>query len=205
MNATGFLRVPEPDDHARRLFDEDIAEVGYVMNNSRLWAFQPALLDGLTALIGKTAETYDLGVRQRGILIAACASTLGDAYCSLAWGGKLAAASDAELAVAVLRGDDTGLTASERAMAGWARKVVRDPNGTSADDVQELRDAGFTDSQIFGITVFVALRLAFSTVNDALGAHPDAAYRLTVPPTVLDAVTYGRPIAAPERAGSSGS
>jgi len=29
--------------------------------------------------------------------------------------------------------------------------------------VNLLRDAGWTDSQIFGITVFVALRLAFST------------------------------------------
>ena len=38
--------------------------------------------------------------------------------------------------------------------------------------MQALRDAGFDDAQIFAITVFVAARLAFSTVNDALGARP---------------------------------
>jgi hypothetical protein len=42
--------------------------------------------------------------------------------------------------------------------------------------------------------VFVALRLAFSTVNDALGVQPDAALRTTLPSAILDAVTTGRPI-----------
>lgn len=34
--------------------------------------------------------------------------------------------------------------------------------------------APFDDGQVFAITTFVALRLAFSTANDALGAQPDA-------------------------------
>jgi hypothetical protein len=42
------------------------------------------------------------------------------------------------------------------------------------------------------MTTFVALRLAFSTVNDALGAAPDAALRRSVPGPVQDAVTFGR-------------
>jgi hypothetical protein len=28
-------------------------------------------------------------------------------------------------------------------MAAWARRVTRNPNGTSTEDVQELRDAGW--------------------------------------------------------------
>jgi hypothetical protein len=72
--------------------------------------------------------------------------------------------------------------------------VAKDPNATTPDDVRDLRDAGFSDSQIFTMTVFVALRLAFSTVNDALGLSPDAGLRSTVPAAVLDAVTVGRPI-----------
>ena len=49
-------------------------------------------------------------------------------------------------------------------------------------------------SEIFTITVFVSLRLAFSTVNDALGLRPDAGLRSTAPTSVRDAVTFGRPI-----------
>ncbi|HUC31902.1 MAG TPA: hypothetical protein VMS14_00790, partial [Ilumatobacteraceae bacterium] len=66
---------------------------------------------------------------------------------------------------------------------------------TTPDDIASLRSAGFTDQQIVAITVFVALRLAFSTVNDALGTQPDAALRERANPRVLEAVTYGRPIA----------
>ena len=77
-------------------------------------------------------------------------------------------------------------------MAAWARKVARDPNATTPADVQALRDAGLDDEQIFAITTFVALRLAFSTVNDALGAQPDAQLAQSLPPEVRDAVTSGR-------------
>jgi hypothetical protein len=88
-------------------------------------------------------------------------------------------------------------------MAGWARTVARDPNATSAADVQALRDAGFSDAQIFTITVFVALRLAFSTVNAALGLLPDAALRSTSSRAVLDAAAFGRPIEIETRPGAA--
>jgi len=86
------------------------------------------------------------------------------------------------------------LDPSERALARWARRVTRDPNLTDAADVDALRDAGFDDAQIFAITVFVALRIAFSTVNDALGLRPDRELREAAPAAVRDSVTFGRPV-----------
>jgi alkylhydroperoxidase family enzyme len=77
----------------------------------------------------------------------------------------------------VIRGGDEGLNEEVRALASWARKVAGDPNGTTEEDVDALRAAGFDDERIFAITAFVALRLAFSTVNDALGVGPDMALR----------------------------
>jgi alkylhydroperoxidase family enzyme len=131
--------------------------------------------------------------RQRGILVTAAASAFGDSYCSLAWGGKLSQAGDAATAAGVLSGSDAGLTAQEQAMAAWARKVATVPNATTPADVEALREAGLDDGQIFAITAFVALRLAFSTVNDALGAQPDAQLAASLPAEVRAAVTYGRP------------
>jgi uncharacterized peroxidase-related enzyme len=189
-----FVDLPVPDSTAQQRFDEDAAELGYVMNATRLWAYQPSVADELFGLMGRMVSAAGLSFRERAVLVAACASAFGDAYCSLAWGSKLARASDVDIAAGVLRGTDTGLTAAERALARWARAVARDPNGTGEPDVQALRDAGFDDRQVFAITTFVALRVAFSTVNDALGARPDAAYRSTAPAAVLDAVTYGRQI-----------
>jgi uncharacterized peroxidase-related enzyme len=190
----GFLAVPETTPESQRIFDEDVAEIGYVMNTSRLWAYQPATAAGLFDLLRQAISTESLSLRQRFILVAACASALGDSYCSLVWASRLATASDAQTAAGVLRGVDDGLSAGERVMAGWARKMARSPSATREADVQALRDAGFSDTQIFAITVFVAFRLAFSTVNDALGLRPDAALRSTAPDIVLNAVTFGRPI-----------
>jgi SAM-dependent methyltransferase/alkylhydroperoxidase family enzyme len=195
---TGFLDVPETSAAVQRLYDEDLDELGYVMNASRLWAHQPAAQHGLFDLLGQAVRAGSLTFRRRGILVAACASALGDSYCSLAWGKKLAGEASADLAAGVLRGDDHQLDPSERALARWARQITRDPNGTGVHDVEALRDAGYDDDQIFAITLFIALRIAFSTINDALGARPDRALGDSVPAPVRGAVTYGRPVGVGE-------
>ena len=193
MGMIGFLEMPLVTSEAQVIFDDDIAEDGYVMNVSKLWAYNAPLVTGLFDLMRQAITGHDLSFRQRGVLVAASASTLGDSYCSLAWGSKLAGVSDPETAAAVLRGNDDGLTGDERALAAWARRVAKDPNGTTPEDLEGLRSAGFTDAQIFAITTFVALRLAFSTVNDALGVGPDVALRSSAPAAVVDAIGYGRP------------
>jgi alkylhydroperoxidase family enzyme len=191
MNA-GFLDQPPLTSQAQALFDDDLKESGYVWNGSRLWAYQPETVEHLFDLMSQAFKPSGLEFRQRAILVAAAASVLGDSCCSLAWGGKLSGASNPNLAAGVLSGTDTELTAQEKTMTHWARKIVKDPNSTTPADVQELRDAGLTDSQIFAITTFVALRMAFSTINDALGVTPDAGLVASLPPAVTAAVTYGR-------------
>ncbi len=193
--ATSFLEEPPPSTGGQRLFDDDMKGLGYVMNVSRLWAHDPAALDALSELLGHVTRAGSLTQRQRAILITSCASTLGDAYCSLAWGTKLANDAGADVAARVLRGDDTSLDNPDRALARWARQLARDPNSTTAADVQMLRAEGFDDAQIFAITVYAALRIAFATVNDALGARPDRQLGVEAPAEVRNAVDFGRPIA----------
>jgi uncharacterized peroxidase-related enzyme len=192
-----FLQEPPVSAQVQALYDEDLADGDYVWNVSRLWAHQPGTVQQLFGLMSETFKPSGLSFRQRGILVTAAASALGDSYCSLAWGGKLSQASDAALAAGVLNGTDVALTDQEKAMAGWARQVARDPNATTPADIQALRDTGLDDGQIFAITAFVALRLAFSTINDSLGAQPDAQLAQSLPSDVRAAVTYGRPVAPP--------
>ena len=193
---TAHFLGPAPESPAaRRLCDADVAEVGYVMNNTTLWAHAPEVYAALSGQLAAIAQAYGLTVRERGILVAASASTIRDSYCALAWGGKLAEEAGEALAAGVLRGTDEGLTEAERALAAWARAVARDANATTAADVRALREAGFPAEKILAITAYVALRVAYATVNDALGARPDQEYRQTAPEPVLKAVTFGRPIA----------
>ena len=65
----GFLSVPETTPEAQRLFDEDLADLGYVMNTSRLWAYQPGTVTGLFDLLRQANSGDKLTVRQRSILV----------------------------------------------------------------------------------------------------------------------------------------
>ena len=195
-DGTGFLDAPAPSAEAQRIYDSNVERLGFVMNLSSLWGHHPQLYFVLSELTEHSAQAAGVTARQRAVLVAACVSAMGDSYCSLAWGRRLAREAGEDVAGDVLRGDDNRLDPPERALARWARKMTRHPSATEAKDVEPLRDAGFDDAQIFAITAFVAARLAFAFVNDALGARPDAELLAITPASVRDAVTYGRPPAA---------
>jgi hypothetical protein len=74
MTGIGFLSVPDQTAEAQSLFDEDVSELGYIMNSSRLWAYQPGTVTGIFDLTREATSANRLSVRQRGILVSACAS-----------------------------------------------------------------------------------------------------------------------------------
>ena len=90
-----FLHEPPVSPRVQALYDDDLAGDGYIWSLSRLWAHQPETLKRLFELMSQAFTPSGLTFRQRGILVTAAASALGDSYCSLAWGGKLGTASDA--------------------------------------------------------------------------------------------------------------
>lgn len=144
----------------------------------------------------------ELTDRDWAVLVTATAAELNDSYCSLAWGARLAALTDDETAAQIIAGDPAPeLSDRESALVSWARQVVRDPNATTEGQIARLREVGLDDREIFEATAFVAFRLAFSTINDALGAVPDKQLADAAPPPVRAAVSYGR---SPSQAPSSG-
>ncbi|HET7363203.1 MAG TPA: hypothetical protein VFJ70_06475 [Burkholderiales bacterium] len=191
-----LLSEAPPSEMGSALFSRDMADQGYVSNLARLWAWRPDIFDAFLKLRSLLTDKATLSMRERAVLVCATAAKVGDSYCSLAWGTRLAVESDPATAAALLqRQTPPALNSRERALARWAEQVVSDPNAISAQDVDRLRDAGLSDDQIFNATVFVAFRLAFSTVNDALGARPDAQLAASAPAAVRDAVKYGRAVA----------
>ena len=177
---------------ARALYDDDAADLGYVMNDSQLWAHLPDGHDALFDLLGDMVTSRGLSVprarRPRGRL-RVC---LGDTYCSLAWGNKLAEKPIADWprrsAGRRRAGSTTGSGPWPAGHAGSPATRTAPRNRTS----RRSRAAGYDDGQVFAITGFVALRLAFSTVNDALGACPDAELAASAPAEVRRSVGFGR-------------
>jgi uncharacterized peroxidase-related enzyme len=188
-----FLGDARPSDESAAAFAADRADDGYVSNHTRLWAWRPDLRTDFLALRSGVMTSSTLTARDFAVLVTATASALRDSYCSLAWGNRLAGATDEDTAAAVIAGDSApALSERELALAGWARQVVRDPNATTQADIERLRGVGLDDREIFEATAFVAFRLAFSTINDALGAQPDKQLADDVPAAVRAAVDYGR-------------
>jgi len=187
-----FLKEPSTPEAAEFLAKE-LAQSGYVMNLERAWAWRPDVAEAFVELRKRLIGNSSLSPREVALLVCASVSALGDSYCSLAWGAKLAKLGDAALAAKVLSGGNApGLSAREEALRRWAGQVVADPNATRSADVDALRAAGLSDKEIFEATAFIAFRVAFSTVNDALGASPDAQLAAEAPAEVRSAVTYGR-------------
>jgi uncharacterized peroxidase-related enzyme len=200
--SASFLADPPVDEAVQKLYDDDLEGGGYVMNLSRVWAQSTDALGMLSSAMTQATHLSGVDADERSLLVLVTASTMGDAYCSFAYGAKLARAVGEEVTARVVRGDDAQLTSRQRVLAAWAREVVRDPNATTAEQVEALREVGFEDRQIFGLTLFVALRIVFSTVNDALGAGPDAALAAAAPQAVAEAIDFGRaPAAAIEAVG----
>lgn len=191
----GFLAPAPPSPGADRLAAADRDQSGFVMNLTGAWSHLPDEHDALFDLMARAADAAGLDRRAKGVLVAATAGVLRDPHCSLAWGARLAEEIGDDAAARVLAGDDAALDPRDAALAGWARRLARDPNGTGTADVQRLRDVGFDDRQVLGLTLYTALRMAFSTVNDALGARPDRPLRDAAPAAVRAAVDYGRPTA----------
>jgi len=196
-----FIDVPAPSAAISAHYDNNAKSQGFVMNLARAWAWRPDVFEGFAALRNQLTSQSTLSKREQAVIVCATAAELGDSYCSLAWGKTLTQEAGADAAAAVIGGSDgETLTVRDRALAGWARKVVADPNSTSQADVDRLREAGFSDREIFEATVFIAFRLAFSTVNDALGIAPDWQVAAAVPAQVRDSVNFGR-VPAPAPAG----
>jgi uncharacterized peroxidase-related enzyme len=188
-----FLDEPPGSEATQLLYAGDTDGRGYVMNLTRLWAWRPDVFQGFTQLRNTLTGESSLTAREVALIVSTTASTVGDSYCSLVWGEALAKESDGRTAAGVLRGDEPdSLSEREAALVRWVRRVARDPNGTRPEDVERLRAAGMSEREIFEATAFAAFRLAFATVNDALGARPDRQAAAAARPKVRAAVTFGR-------------
>ena len=193
-SAAAFLADPPETAAVTAAFEADVTCDGYVNNSTRVWCWRPDLLASFQALRADLLAESSLSPREVAVMVAATAAARGDAYCALAWGSRLAELSDEMTAARVLQGRDANLSGREAALADWCRQVVRDPNATTKDGVVRLRNAGFSDQEIFEATTWTAFRMAFSTINAALGATPDPQLAAKAPRLVREAVTYGRPV-----------
>jgi uncharacterized peroxidase-related enzyme len=174
-------------------FEKDMATLGRVANFTRVLAHRPAVLRAWQALNG---AIKGMDARRYEVATTAAALQLRSSYCALAHGDILASkhmSSDAVHALATGR-ESAELTDVDHAVARLARSVAAGAADMRPEDLDELRSLGFAEDEILDVVLAAAARCFFSTVLDAVGAEPDAAYRALDAP-LREALTVGRPIA----------
>ncbi len=68
--------------------------------------------------------------------------------------------------------DEAGLTDAERALLEYVTKVTEAASRTTSDDVQLLRNHGWTEPQIAEAVYITAMFAFFNRVADAFGIAP---------------------------------
>ncbi|HZI58356.1 MAG TPA: carboxymuconolactone decarboxylase family protein [Verrucomicrobiae bacterium] len=78
------------------------------------------------------------------------------------------------MVAAIVEGNlnNAGLSAKERVLLDYVRKVTEDAPRTTREDVQQLRNAGWTEQQIAEAVYVTAMFAFFNRVADAFGISP---------------------------------
>jgi hypothetical protein len=70
--------------------------------------------------------------------------------------------------------------------------VARDASAITREDVQALKEHGFTDAEVFDIVATAAARAFFTKVVESLGVGSDAPLR-ALDPELRETLSVGRP------------
>ena len=69
------------------------------------------------------------------------------------------------------------LSEQDRVMLEYVERLTFQSSGTTEEDIQELRAAGFTDENIVDIVMLTSYRAMLNRLHDALGLTLDQAYQ----------------------------
>ncbi|QYX55908.1 peroxidase-related enzyme [Roseovarius sp. SCSIO 43702] len=163
----------------RKYFDICQEKLGMVPNVLKAYAFDIDKLDAFTAMYN------DLMLAESGLtklereMIAVVVSSINRCwYCQVAHGAAVRALSGRpELGEAmVMNWRMAELDARQTAMLGFAEKVTQESARITEDDRQALRDAGFSDRDIWDIANVAGFFNMTNRVASATAMRPNADY-----------------------------
>lgn len=170
---------------------------GYVPNYAKLFCHRPEVMARWGRLLAEIRRPVD--DRRFELVTFAVAHALRHSACSLAHGRKLAEMIGAEAVVTLARGEwPVTVTAAERALVEFARRIARDASSITSGEVEVLKAThGLTDADVFDVVAIASARAFFTKILDALGSEPDSSF-MQMEATLRQSLTVGRPIGCEE-------
>ena len=163
----------------RKYFDVCAEKLGLIPNVLKAYAFDIAKLNAFSAMYN------DLMLAESGLtklereMIAVCVSSINRCwYCQVAHGAAVRELSgDPVLGEAiVMNWRVAALTAKQRAMLDFAEKLTVASSKIEEADRQALRDAGFSDRDIWDIASVTGFFNMTNRVASASGMEPNPEY-----------------------------
>jgi uncharacterized peroxidase-related enzyme len=165
---------------------------GYIPNYAKAFSHRPEVLARWGRLLAEIRRP--MSARRFELVTFAAAIELRNTACSLAHGQELKEFFSEEQICAIARGSyDGSLTESEQAIMEFARQVARDASEITAADVQQLKQQGLSDAEVFDISVTAAGRAFFTKTLDALGVECDPS-ALDLNESFRGPLVVGRPL-----------
>ena len=161
------LNVPPPEEvapEAQAVLDKVGAQFGFVPNMFRTLGSNPAVLDIVMTLQGKTRGFLD--AKTRHTISLAVSQTNACDYCLAIHtysSSKLGGMSDEDIALAR---SGSSIDAKRAAAARFAQRVVETRGQVSDEDIAAVREGGYTDPEILAIVTLSVVALLTNFINN---------------------------------------
>jgi uncharacterized peroxidase-related enzyme len=178
--ALNLDKVEELSERQQAYFDKCDEKLGFVPNVLRAYAFAPAKLQAFADMYNDLmlAES-GLSKLEREMIAVAVSSVNHCYYCLTAHGAAVRQLSGnpalGEQMVMNYRAAE-GLTPKQVAMLDFADKLTRNPNAIVEADRQALRDAGFSDRDIWDIAAVASFFNMSNRMAAAVDMRPNDEY-----------------------------
>jgi uncharacterized peroxidase-related enzyme len=168
------LSVPSPDEvapDAQNVLDKVGAQFGFVPNMFSTLASNPAVLDVVMTLQGKTRTFLD--AKTRHTIALAVSEANGCDYCLAIHtysSSQLGGMSSEDIDLARAGGS---IDPKRAAAARFAQRVVETRGQVTDADLAAVRDAGYTDPQILAIVTLTVQFLLTNFINNVNQTNVD--------------------------------
>jgi uncharacterized peroxidase-related enzyme len=180
--AITWLSVPSEDDvpeAVQELFDKPLEKLGFVPNVLRVMALRPDHLLGWWAYYDELMRGESGLTKEQREMIAVVVSAQNRChYCVVSHSAALRKLTgDPDLADQLATNYRYApVTSAERAMLDYAVKVTGESSACTEEDVEALRDAGWTDEDILDIAQVTAMFNFTNRLASGLGWVPNPEY-----------------------------
>ena len=174
-----WLPVPAEDDAppaVKELFEKAFERLGFVPNVLRVYAFRPRHLELWNAFYDDLMRGDSGLSKEQREMIAVVVSTINRChYCMVSHAAALRKLTGDPLLVEQLRTNYkyAEIEPRERAMLDFAVKLTEQSHRSSEEDLEALREAGWSDEDVMDITEVAAMFNFTNRLASGLGWVPN--------------------------------